>query len=167
MFITCALLEQINDDDDDNNVPTTLLVETVCINHTPAAPAHTGQCMNHAPAILAALALIFSMHRLLLVWITVAHFHLCSLLDRYTVLEVWAVRRPMRVCFGSRWGRCVLFINIWDSAVRPIQPMHAHTLAGAAAVVIVLSIFLIIFCIYSVIFCIRIVLASDRRSGIK
>jgi len=51
----------------------------------------------------------------------------------------------------------VLFINIWVSAVWPIQPMHAHTLAGAAVVVIVLSIFLIIFCVYSVIFCIKMV----------
>jgi len=52
-------------------------------------------------------------------WIIVAHFHLCSLLDRYTVLEVWAVRRPMHVCCGSQWGRCVLFINIWDSLTAP------------------------------------------------
>jgi len=44
--------------------------------------------MNHAPAILAALALIYSMRQLLVVWITVAHFHHCSLLDRYTVVEV-------------------------------------------------------------------------------
>ena len=48
----------------------------------------TGQCMNHAPAILAAPALIYSTHRLLVVWIIVVHFHLCSLLDRYTALEV-------------------------------------------------------------------------------
>jgi len=56
----------------------------VCINHAPA----TGRCMNHAPGILAALALIYSTHRLLVVWIIVVHFHLCSLLDRYTALEV-------------------------------------------------------------------------------
>jgi len=61
----------------------------------------TGRCMNHAPAILAAPALIYSTHRLLAVWIIVAHFHLCSLLDRYTALEVSVVRRPMRVCCGS------------------------------------------------------------------
>ena len=48
----------------------------------------TGQCMNHAPAILAAPALIYSTHWLLVVCIIVAHFHLCSLLDRYTILEV-------------------------------------------------------------------------------
>jgi len=48
---------------------------------------HTGRCMNHAPAILAAPALIYIMHQLV-VWIIVVHFHLCSLLDRYTVLEV-------------------------------------------------------------------------------
>ena len=48
----------------------------------------TGRCMNHAPAILAAPALIYSTHRLLVVWIIVAHFHLCSLLDRYTILEL-------------------------------------------------------------------------------
>jgi len=47
----------------------------------------TGRCMNHAPAILAAPALIYSTHRLV-VWIIVVHFHLCSLLDRYTALEV-------------------------------------------------------------------------------
>ena len=80
----------------------------------------TGRCMNHPSAILAAPALIYSTHRLLVVWIIVAHFHLYSLLDRYTVLEVSAVRRPMRVCCGSRWGRCVLFINIWDSLVAPL-----------------------------------------------
>jgi len=33
----------------------------------------------------------------------------------YTILEVSAVRRLMHVYCGSRWGRCVLFINIWDS----------------------------------------------------
>jgi len=48
----------------------------------------TGRCMKHAPAILAAPALVYSTHRLLVVWIIVAHFHLCSLLDRYTVLEL-------------------------------------------------------------------------------
>ena len=46
---------------------------------------HTGRCMNHAPAILAAPALIYSTNRLLVVCIVV-HFHLCSLLDRYTAL---------------------------------------------------------------------------------
>jgi len=49
----------------------------------------------------------------------VAHFYLCSLLDRCTVLEVLAVRRRMCVCCGSRWGPCVLFINIWDSLTAP------------------------------------------------
>jgi len=48
----------------------------------------TGRFMNHAPAILAAPALIYSKHRLFVVWIIVVHFHLCSLLDRYTTLEV-------------------------------------------------------------------------------
>ena len=46
--------------------------------------------MNDAPA-MAAPALIYSTHRVLVVWIIVAHFHLCSLLGmmpRYTVLEV-------------------------------------------------------------------------------
>ena len=47
----------------------------------------TGRRMNHAPAILAAPALIYSTHRLV-VWIIVVHFHLYSLLDRYTALEV-------------------------------------------------------------------------------
>ena len=48
--------------------------------------------------------------------------HLCSLLgtlSHYTALEVWAIRRLMHVCCGSRWGRCVLFINILDSLVAP------------------------------------------------
>ena len=85
--------------------------------------SRTGRCMNHAPAILAAPALVYSMHRLLVVWISVAHFHLCSLLDRYTVLDVWAVRRPTRVCYGSRWGRCVLFINMLDN----FQQSSIHT----------------------------------------
>jgi len=79
--------------------------------------------MNHAPAILAASALIYSMHRLLVVWIVVAHFHLCSLLGtlcRYTALNFWAVWRPMRGCCGSRWGQCVLFTNILDSS-QPID----------------------------------------------
>ena len=107
--------------------------------------------MNHAPAILAAPDLIYSTHRLSVVWITVAHFHFCSLLDRYTVLEVWAVRQLMRVCCGSRWGWCVLFINILDSLTAPCLVYNTamytvygrcgqygrcmvHTLAGAAAV---------------------------------
>ena len=111
----------------------------------------TGRCMNHAPAILAAPALIYSTHRLLVVWIIVVHFHLCSLLDRYTALEVWTVRRPMRVCCGSRRGRCVLFTNILDSLTVPCLVYNTamytvygrcgqygrcmvHTLAGAAGV---------------------------------
>jgi len=52
---------------------------------------HTGQCMNHAPAILVTPALVYSTHQVLIVWIIVAHFHLHSLLgtlSRYTVLEV-------------------------------------------------------------------------------
>ena len=60
-------------------------------------------------------ALIYSTHRLDHCY----HFHLCSLVGRYTVLEVWAVRRTVRVCCGSRWGRCVLFINILDSLTAP------------------------------------------------
>jgi len=80
-------------------------------------------------------------------WIITAH-HLCSLLgmlSRYTVLEVWAVRRPMCVRDSRRWGRCVLFINILDSLTapclvykRPYMQFTAsvagtvHTLAGAA-----------------------------------
>jgi len=83
---------------------------------------HTGQCMNHALAIMAAPALIYSTHRVLVVWIVVAHFHLCSLLgtpSHYTLQEVWAVRWPMSVCCGSRWGRCVLFTNMLDSLMAP------------------------------------------------
>jgi len=78
--------------------------------------------MNHALAIVATPALIYSMHQVSVVWIIVAHFHLCSLLgmlSRYTILEVWAVRRPMRACCGRWWGRCVLFVNILDSLTPP------------------------------------------------
>jgi len=78
----------------------------------------TSQCMNHAPAILATLALTYSTHWVLVVWIIVTHFHLCSLLgtlSRYTILEVSAIRRLVRVCCGSRWGWCVLFTNNLDS----------------------------------------------------
>jgi len=75
--------------------------------------------MNHAPAIVAAPALLYSTHCLLVVWIIVAISHLCSLVGRYTVLDVWAIRQPIRVCCGSRWGRCVLFINILYSLTAP------------------------------------------------
>ena len=99
--------------------------------------------MNHAPAILVVPALIYSTHRL----DYCCHFHLCSLVGRYTVLEVWAVRRLVRVSCGSRWGRCGLFINILDSLTVPyIRPCiqytacaasmagaYVHTLAGAAS----------------------------------
>jgi len=98
--------------------------------------------MNHAPAILVVPALIYSTPRL----DYCCHFHLCSLVGRYTVLEVWAVQRPVRVSCGSRWGRCGLFINILDSLTAPcIRPRiqytavaasmagaYVHTLAGAA-----------------------------------
>jgi len=92
----------------------------------------TSRCMNHAPAIFAAPALIYSTHRLLVVWIIVAISHLCSLVGRYTVLDVWAIRRPMRVCCGSRWGRCVLFVNIWDSLTAPclVSTMAMYTVYG-------------------------------------
>jgi len=91
--------------------------------------------MNHATAILAAPALIYSTYLVLVVWIIVAHFHLCSLLgtlSRHTVLKVWAVRRPMRVCCGSRWGRCMLFINILDSLMAPclVYNTNMHTVYG-------------------------------------
>ena len=66
-----------------------------------------------------------------------------------TVLEISAVRRPVRVCCGSRWGRCVLFFNILDSLqplawciIRPciqytagvasMAGAYVHTLAGVA-----------------------------------
>jgi len=42
------------------------------------------------------------------------HFHLFGLLGTlscYTILGVSAVWRPMRVCCGSQWGWCVLFIS--------------------------------------------------------
>ena len=111
----------------------------------------TGGCVNHAPAILAAPALIYSTLWLLVVWIIVVHFHLRSLLDSYTALEVWTVRRPMRVCCGCRRGRCVLFTNILNSLTVPCLVYNTamytvygrcgqygrcmvHTLAGAAGV---------------------------------
>jgi len=98
----------------------------------------TGRCMNHAPAILAAPALIYSTHQLLVVWIIVVHFHLCSLLDRYTALEVWTVRRPMRVCCGSRRdGACfsLTFWTVWRFlAWSIIRPCIQYT-AGAASMV--------------------------------
>jgi len=53
--------------------------------------SRTGQCMNRASAILATSALVYSTHRVLVVWIIVAYFHLCSLLGtlcRHTMLEV-------------------------------------------------------------------------------
>jgi len=106
-------------------VHTWVALSLVCINHVLAA-------LNHAPAVLGALALIYSMHWLLVVWIIVAHFHLCSLLDHYTVLEDWAVRRPMHVCCGSQWGQCVLFINVWDSLTAPclVYNMAMYTVYG-------------------------------------
>jgi len=53
----------------------------------------TGQYTNHSLAILATPALIYSMHRLLVVWIsvTLTHFHLCSLQDRHSIIEVSTV----------------------------------------------------------------------------
>jgi len=72
--------------------------------------------MNHAPAILTAPALIYSTHQVLIVWIIVANFHLCSplgTLSCYTILEVSAVRWPMRVCCGSWWGWCTLLLIFW------------------------------------------------------
>jgi len=77
--------------------------------------SRTGQCMNHALAIWAVPA--YNMHRVLVVWIIVANFYLCSplgMLSCYTILEVWAVRWLMHVCRGSRLGWCVLFISILD-----------------------------------------------------
>jgi len=73
-----------------------LLIFKICKLTSPRGTSgpyipRTGQCMNHAPAILAALALIYSTHRVLVAWIIVAHFHLRSLLgtlSRYTILEV-------------------------------------------------------------------------------
>ena len=87
----------------------------------------TGQFMNHAPAIQAALALIYSRHLLLVVWITVAYFHLCSLLlSRYTVLDVTV--DVFAVAADGDGGMCVLFINVLDSLTTPCL---AYT-AGAA-----------------------------------
>jgi len=42
--------------------------------------SRTGQCVNHALVILAAPALIYSTQQVLVMWIIVAHFHLCSVL---------------------------------------------------------------------------------------
>ena len=98
------------------------------------------------------------MHRVLFVWIIVAHFHLCSLLgtlSHYTVLEVSAVRRPMRVCCVSRWGLHA-FHDILDSLTATclvynmvMYSVHGrccqygrctvHTLAGLAGAWIILT----------------------------
>jgi len=84
-------------------------------------------------------AVTYSKHMVLVIWIIVAHFHLCSLLgtlSRYTVLEVWAVRRPMRVCCGIRLERYVLFANILDSLTALawciIWPCIQYTAGGSA-----------------------------------
>jgi len=74
---------------------------------------------------------------MLVAWIIVAHFHLCSLLgmlSRYTGLEVRAVRRPMCVCCGSQWGQCVLFINILDRLTAPclVYSTGMYTVYGLA-----------------------------------
>jgi len=55
-------------------------------------------------------------------------------------LEVWAVRRPMRVCCGSRWGQWEFdgpLLGVYGHvySIRPVRsvwPVHIHTLAGAA-----------------------------------
>jgi len=60
---------------------------TLLIGPYKSRTGRTGQCMNLA--ILAAPALKYSTHRVLVVWVIVANFHLCSLLgmlSRYTVL---------------------------------------------------------------------------------
>jgi len=122
----------------------------------------TGQC--NAPTILAVAApsLIYSTHRVLVVWIVIAHLHLFSspgTLSHYTILEVSAVQRPTRVCCG-RW--CVLFINILDSLTAPCLvhnttmytvygrcseygPCMVHTLAGAACVWFIWTLFMATF----------------------
>jgi len=74
------------------------------------------------------------MHRLLFVWIIVVYFHLCILLDHYTVLEVLAVRRPMHVCCGSQCGRCVLFINILDSLMAPYLVYNTTSVVMVAGI---------------------------------
>ena len=79
----------------------------VRINHAPAAPAsvwtmhrpYWPQCdIARSPSWhlywtkTKTPALIYSAHMVLVIWVIVAHFHLCSLLgtlSRYTVLEVW------------------------------------------------------------------------------
>jgi len=84
-----------------------------------------GPCMKHAPAILAAPALKYSMHRMLLAWITVVFFHFCILLrpqSRYTILEVLTVPQPLH------------FINILHSLMVPswciIRPCIMYTVYG-------------------------------------
>jgi len=103
--------------------PVYSLVRYVSSPNGPHKPC-TGPCTNHPSAIVAAPALIYSTRDALGVSCMDYYcpFHLCSLLgtlSRYTVLKVWAVRWPMRVCCSSRWRWCVLFINILDSLRAP------------------------------------------------
>ena len=72
-------------------VHTTIVPGTGLYKPCTSRTSHTGPCTNHAPAILAAPALIYNTHQLLVVWIIVVNFHLCSLLgtpSHYTLQEV-------------------------------------------------------------------------------
>jgi len=99
----------------------------------------TGRCTNHAPAILAALALIYSMHRLLVVWISVAHFHFCSLLHwgngmtnyrNGPTAELYSTTTDLFWTGLPILGR--LFINISDSLTTPclVYKMAMYTIYG-------------------------------------
>ena len=95
--------------------------------------------MNHkTPAILATPALIYSTHWVLVAWIIVAHFHLCSLLEtlsRYTMLQIWAVGRSMRLLWQEmgtvrafHWHFGVWRLLAWCT----IRPCTQY-MAGAAS----------------------------------
>jgi len=81
----------------------------------------------------AAPALIYSMHRALVVWIIVAHFRLCNLLGmllRYTVLGVLGIIRPcIQHTVGAASMASAWFIY-WP--MRPVRGLYGPD--GARAV---------------------------------
>jgi len=96
----------------------------------------TGQCMNHALAILAAPTL-YSTHQVLVVWIIVAHFHLCSLLGMlscYTVLEQFDGRCVFAVAVdGDSVCFSLTFWTVWWPLAWCIIWPCIHYTAGAAS----------------------------------
>ena len=80
--------------------------------------------------------IICSTHPLLVVWIIVAHFHLCSLLDRYSILEVWAVdSRCVFAVAADGDGACfsLTFGTVWRSVAWCIIRPCIQCMAGACS----------------------------------